>query len=206
MRSQRVEYDWATFTFFQAGWQYTALTPFPILKQFIVLCTVLNVASLPAYKFLKREIGGLVFPPLKNFPQFVVIHTVNMHYIHYSFSIVNEAEVDVFWNSLAFSMIQQMLAIWAVVPLPFLNSVCTSGGSQFMYCWCLTWRILIVAHTIKFDTSTYFASMWHEHIFLAIWTFFDITLLWDWNENWPFPVLVATAEFSKCVDILSAAL
>ena len=38
----------------------------------------------------------------KNFPQFVLIHTVK------SFSIVNETEVDVFfWNSLAFSMIQQ---------------------------------------------------------------------------------------------------
>ena len=41
----------------------------------------------------------------KNFPQFFVIHTVK------GFSIVSEAEVDAFWNSLAFSMIQQMLAI-----------------------------------------------------------------------------------------------
>ena len=24
---------------------------------------------------------------------------------------------------------------------------------------------------------------------LSIWTFFGIALLWDWNENWPFPVL-----------------
>ena len=40
----------------------------------------------------------------KNFPQFVVIHTVK------GFSVVNEAEVDVFsWNSIAFSMIQWML-------------------------------------------------------------------------------------------------
>ena len=51
----------------------------------------------------------------KNFPQFVVIHTVK------GFSIVNEAEVDVFLDSLALSMIQQMLAIWSLVPLPFLN-------------------------------------------------------------------------------------
>ena len=41
----------------------------------------------------------------KNFPQFVVIHTVK------GFSVVNETEVDFFWNSLAFSMIQKMLAI-----------------------------------------------------------------------------------------------
>ena len=41
----------------------------------------------------------------KNFPQFVVIHTVK------GFDVVTKAEVDVFWNSLAFSMIQWMLAI-----------------------------------------------------------------------------------------------
>ena len=63
----------------------------------------------------------------KNFPQFVVIHTLK------GFSIVSEAEVDVFWNSFAFSMIQQMLAIWSLVPLPFPNPDCTSGSSQFRY-------------------------------------------------------------------------
>ena len=47
-----------------------------------------------------------------------------------------------FWNSLAFSMIQWMLAIWSLIPLPFLNPAWTSGSSQFPYCWILTWRIL----------------------------------------------------------------
>ena len=42
---------------------------------------------------------------LKNFPQFVVIHTNWC-----GFSIVNEADFF-FFNSLAFSMIQWMLAI-----------------------------------------------------------------------------------------------
>ena len=51
----------------------------------------------------------------KNFPQFVVIHTVK------GFDIVNKAEVDVFLNSLAFSMIQRMLSIWSLVSLPFLK-------------------------------------------------------------------------------------
>ena len=45
-----------------------------------------------------------------------------------------------FWNSLPFSMIQQMLAIWSLVPLPFLKSAWTSGSSRFMYCWSLAWR------------------------------------------------------------------
>ena len=39
----------------------------------------------------------------KNFPQFVVIHTVK------GFSVVNEAAVDFFLNSLAFAVIQQIL-------------------------------------------------------------------------------------------------
>ena len=73
----------------------------------------------------------------KNFPQFAMIYTVK------SFSIVNEAEVDFFfWNSLVFSMIQWMLAIFSLVPLPFLNPAWTSGSSQFTYCWHLAWRIL----------------------------------------------------------------
>ena len=47
-----------------------------------------------------------------------------------------------FWNCLAFSMIQWMLAIWSLVPLPFLKPARTSGSSRFMYCWSLAWRIL----------------------------------------------------------------
>ena len=49
-----------------------------------------------------------------------------------------------FWNSLAFSMIQQMLAIWSLVHLPFLEPAWTSGSSQFTYCWSLAWRILSI--------------------------------------------------------------
>ena len=59
----------------------------------------------------------------KNFPQIIVIHTVK------GFGIVNKAEIDFFWNSLAFSMIQWMLTIWSLVPLPFLKPAWTSGNS-----------------------------------------------------------------------------
>ena len=57
---------------------------------------------------ISQEAGQVVWysHPLKNFPQFVVIHTVK------GFSVVNEAEVNFFGgNSLSFSMIQRMLAI-----------------------------------------------------------------------------------------------
>ena len=42
-------------------------------------------------------------------------------------------------------MIQWMLAIWSLVPLPFLNLAWTSGSSQIMYYWSLAWRILSIA-------------------------------------------------------------
>ena len=65
-----------------------------------------------------------------------MIHTVK------GFGIVIKENCMFFWNSLAFSMIHQMLTIWSLVPLPFLNPACTSESSQFTYCWSLAWRIL----------------------------------------------------------------
>ena len=49
-----------------------------------------------------------------------------------------------FWNSLAFLMIQRMLTIWFLVPLPFLKPAGTSGSSRFTYYWSLAWRILSI--------------------------------------------------------------
>ena len=49
-----------------------------------------------------------------------------------------------FWHSFAFCVIQQMLAIWTLVPLPFLNPAWTSGSSQFMYCWSSAFIILSI--------------------------------------------------------------
>ena len=51
-----------------------------------------------------------------------------------------------FWKSLAFLMIQRiiLMAIWSLVPLPFLNPAWTSGSSWFTYCWSLAWRILTI--------------------------------------------------------------
>ena len=55
-----------------------------------------------------QEAGKVVWYShlFKNFPQFVLIHIVK------GFSILNEVELDIFWNSLSFSMIHQMLAIY----------------------------------------------------------------------------------------------
>ena len=44
----------------------------------------------------------------------------------------------------AFFMIQWILAIGSLVPLPFLNPAWTSGSSWFTYCLSLAWRILSI--------------------------------------------------------------
>ena len=49
-----------------------------------------------------------------------------------------------YWKSLAFLMIQWMLAIWSLVPLPLLKPAWTSGSSWLTYCWSLVWRILSI--------------------------------------------------------------
>ena len=77
-----------------------------------------------------------------------------------------------FWNSLAFLMIQRMLAIWPLVPLPFLKPAWTSGSSQFTYCWSLAWRILSIT-LLAFEMS---AFVW-EHSFAL--PFFGIGMKTD---------------------------
>ena len=42
----------------------------------------------------------------------------------------HEAEVDVFLEFSYFPNDPQMLAIWSLVPLPFLNAACTSGSTN----------------------------------------------------------------------------
>ena len=38
--------------------------------------------------------------------------------------------------------------------------------------------------------------MWDECNCVVVWAFFGIAFLWDWNENWPFPVLWPLLSFS----------
>ena len=55
------------------------------------------------------------------------------------------------WNSLAFSIIQPMLAIWSLLPLPFLNRAWTSGSSQFTYGWSIAWKIFSITLLVHSD-------------------------------------------------------
>ena len=80
-------------------------------------------------------------------------------------------------------MIQWMLAIWPLVPLPFLNP----------WIWKFMFYVLLKPGLENFEH--YFTSVWDEWNCAVVWAFFGIAFLWDWNENWPFPVLWPLLNF-----------
>ena len=138
-------------------------------------CCFLTCIQIP------QEAGQVVWYSqlLKSFPQFVGTHTVK------GFGILNKAKVYGFlWNTLAFSMIQQMLSICSGSPAFSKSSL---NIWKFMVC------ILLKPGLENFEH--YFASVWEECICAIVWAFFGIAFLWDWNENWPFPVLWPQLSF-----------
>ena len=87
-------------------------TSFSILNQSVVPHRVFIVAFWPTYRFLGRQVSWSTI---------LISLTLSIDFMNHTvkgFSIVNK-EVDFFWYSIAFSMIQQMLAIWSLIP--FLN-------------------------------------------------------------------------------------
>ena len=72
-----------------------------------------------------------------------------------------------------------------------------SGSSAFskssLNIWKFMVHILLKPGLENFEH--YFASMWDECNCVVVWAFFDIAFLWDWNENWPFPVLWPLLSF-----------
>ena len=96
----------------------------------------------------------------------------------------SQTEVDGFLNSLAFLMIQWMLAIWFLVPLSFLKPAWTSGS---------LWFTALKPGLENFEY--YFTSVWDECNCVVVWAFFGIAFLRDWSENWPFPVLWPLLSF-----------
>ena len=83
-------------------------------------------------------------------------------------------------------MIQRMLAIWSLVPLPFLKPAWTK----------FTVHVLLKPGLENFED--YFACVWDECSCTVVWAFFGIAFFWDWNEKWPFPVLWPLLSFPNC--------
>ena len=154
-------------------------TPFPIWNQSAVPCPVLTVASWLHTGFSRGRSGGLVFLSLSEFS------TVCCDPHSQRFGIVNKAEIDVFLE----------LSCFFNDPANVGNLI--SGSSAFskssLNISKFTVHVLLKPGLENFEH--YFTSMWDECNCVVVWAFFDIAFLWDWNENWPFPVLWPMLSF-----------
>ena len=131
------------------------------------------------YIQISQEAGQVVWYSylLKNFP----VHCD----IVKGFGIVNKAEIDV------------SLELFCFYNDPTDVGNLISGSSAFskssLTIWKFTVHILLKPGLENFER--YFASMWDECTFVVVWEFFGIAFLWDWNENWPFPILWSLLSF-----------
>ena len=112
---------------------------FPNLKP---VCCSLSSSN---YCFLTRiqipkETGKVVWYShlFQNFPQFIVIYTVN------NFGIINKAEVDVFLELSCFFFDPPDVDNLISGSSAFHKTSLNIWKSQFTYCWSLTWRILSI--------------------------------------------------------------
>ena len=105
---------------------------------------------------ISQEAGKVVwyFHLSKNFPQFVVIHIVK------GFSVVNEAEIDVFLEFPCFFYDPED-------PL----AVCKSSFNIWQF------LVLVLLKPSLKDFEHNLASMWNVCSCMVIWTFFGIVLL-----------------------------
>ena len=50
------------------------------------------------------------------------------------------------------------------------------------------------------DFEHYFTSVWDECNCVVVWAFSGNAFLWDWNENWTFPVLWPLLSFPNLLE------
>ena len=118
---------------------------------------------------------------LKNFPQFVVIHTVK------GFNVVNEAEVGIFLEFPCF--------LYDPVDVGSLTLSSSAFSKSSLYTWKFSVHVLLKPSFKDFEC--YLASMWDEHKLCG-----SLNILWhcpslelEWKLTFSSPV--GTAEFSK---------
>ena len=130
---------------------------------------------------ISQESGKVVWYShlLKNFLQFVAIHRVK------GFGMVNKAEIDVFLE----------LSCFFDDPMDVGNLM--SGSSAFSKSSLNIWKFMVhipLKPGLE-NFEHYFTNMWDECNCAVVWIFFGTAFLWDWNENWSFPVLGPLLSF-----------
>ena len=163
---------------------------FPNLEPVHCSILVLNCCFLTCIQVLQEAGKEVWYSHLfKNFPQFVMIHAVK------GFGIVNEAEVDVFLQFSCFFYDPADAGNLISGSSAFSKSSLNILSSQFIYCWSQACRILNITLLVC-EMSAVVGSL------NILWHCPSLGLEWKLTFSSP----VATAEFSKLVGILSAAL
>ena len=152
-------------------------TPFPIWSQSVVPCPVLTVASWPAYRFHRRQVRWSGISISLRIFQFVVIYTVK------GFRVVHETEIHVFLEFPSFFY----------DPIDVGNLI--SGSSAYSKYNLYIWKFSVLEAQIEGFWALPCQRVKYVQLCSSL-MFFRIDLLWEWNENWPFPV-ATTAEFSR---------
>ena len=137
-----------------------------------------------AYIQISQDTGQVVSYShlFKNFPEFVVIHTVK------GFGRGNKAKVDVFLELSCF--------FDDVADVENLISGSSAFSKTSLNIWKFTVHVLLKPGSENF--KHYFASMWDECNCAVVWAFLGIAFLWNGT--------VTTAEYSRFAGILSAVL
>ena len=100
---------------------------------------------------------------MKNFPQFIVTHTVK------GFGTVNKAEVDVFLELSCFSD--------DPVDVGILISHSSAFSKSSLNIWKFMVHVLLKPGLENFEH--YFVSVWDEYNCAVVWAFFGIAFLWE---------------------------
>ena len=139
---------------------------------------------------ISQEAGQVVWYShlFKNFPQFVVIHTVK------GLGIVNK--VDVFLELLCFFN--------DPTDVGYLISGSSAFSKSSLNIWNFMVHVPLKPGLENFEH--YFTSVWNECSCVVVWAFFGIAFLWDWNESWPFPGLWSLPNFPNLLVYWVAAL
>ena len=130
---------------------------------------------------ISQEAGQVVWYShlFQNLPQFIVIYRVK------GFGIVNKAEIDVFLE----------LSCFFHDPADVGNLISRSSTFSKTSLNISKFTVHVLLKPGLENVEHYFTSMWDECNCVVIWAFVSIAFLWDWNENWPFPVLWPLLSF-----------
>ena len=146
-----------------------------------------------------------------SFPNFESVHFFMSVSNHCFLTCIQVSQRQVRWSGIHICLGILHSLLWSTKSKPFTESVkqmffwefpcffydsadvdnLISGSFDFSKSRLYIWKFLVhilLKPSLK-DFEHYLTSTWNECNCTVVWTFFGITFLWDWNENWPFPVL-----------------